>query len=449
MRAVLSAINAVSLLCGGSALGAQAGGGARDLTLDEAIRLGLVRNPALAAVRSRSESAEAGARLAEAGRWPRLTAEAGARRTDNQVLVFSDKLTAGEFTAGDFALDRLNDPDPVSHVSTAIGVEAPLYTSGRLRWGIESARRDARVEQALLRAAGSDLVAHVTEAYFAVAQARASVEVAETALSNARGHEAAAAARVEAGAALRSDELRARVFRLGRENDLDRRRADLAVASSRLSRLIGLDPGDSPNPITPLEVPASPIGSLDDWTARALTDMPALEAGREAAGAAAAAAEAARAESGPELAGFARYERNAGSLDWGEGSYTLGVGLRWSLFDRARAARIASAVARRAAADASSRAVEDDVRLAVEQAFHDAATAERAVAISREAVDAAEAAHRIAVERYAAGLLPLTDLLDVETERMNARFSEITALYQSTVGRVRLARAAGALEVRP
>jgi outer membrane protein TolC len=419
----------------------------RALSLDEAIRLGLSRNPALAAVRSEAEASTADARTAEALRWPRLTAEAGARRTDHQVMVFGDKLTAGEFTAGDFALDNLNNPDPVSHLSTALALEAPLYTSGRLRWGIESARDAAGMAQAGLHAAEVDLTARITEAYFAIALARAAVGMAETSLSDARGHESVAAARFEAGAALKSDHLRVQVFRLGRERDLDRRQADLAVATSRFARLLGLDPGEAPELTTPLEAPTGSIGSLDEWTARAMQGAGAIEVSRRAADAAESRARSARSALGPELSGFARYERNSSHLDAGQGSYLLGVGLRWAAFDRARAFRISSAEAHRVASVASSRAVEDSVLQEVEQAFHDAAVAERSLAVNREAQGAAEEARRISAERYEGGLLPLTDLLDVETELMNTRLSGISALYETVVGRVRLASAAGTLEV--
>jgi outer membrane protein TolC len=98
-------------------------------------------------------------------------------------------------------------------------------------------------------------------------------------------------------------------------------------------------------------------------------------------------------------------------------------------------------------AESSSRAAENDVRLAVEQAFHDADTAARSVVAAREAVAAAEAARGIAAARYGDGLLPLTDLLDVETELMNARYAEVNALYNTVIGRARLAQAAGALQV--
>jgi len=87
--------------------------------------------------------------------------------------------------------------------------------------------------------------------------------------------------------------------------------------------------------------------------------------------------------------------------------------------------------------------VQDAVLLEVEQAYRDALVAEKGLAVAREAVSAAEEARRITAERYLAGLLPITDLLDVETELTRARMEELSARYDAVVGRARLERAAG------
>ena len=447
MRAILPVLGAVLLTAVWHPAAAQAARTERSLTLDDAIRLGMERNAAHATARASSDAAQADVQAAQGAVWPRLMLEAEAHRSDQPVVVFGDKLSAGEFTADDFELDSLNHPDPVNHLLAAVTLEAPLYTGGRTRWAIEAARRGADTEKAILRLSESDLAARITEAYFGVTLARAAVDLAEAARSSAAGHESVALARVQAGAALKSDFLRAKVFRLNRENDLDRRRADLALAASRLAVLVGLEPGETPDPVTPLEEPAEPLGAMDAWVARALSGAPLVAARREAAGAAAAQAGAIASERSPEVAALARYERNAGDFSWGEGAYLVGLSLRWAAFDRGRASRISSAEARRLAAESSSRAAEDDVRLAVEEAFHQANTASRSVMTAREAVAAAAAARDIAASRYAEGLLPLTELLDVESDVTSARYAEVGAVHAAVVGRARLALAAGSLEV--
>jgi outer membrane protein TolC len=419
----------------------------RRLSLDEAIRLGLELNPMIAAARAELSAADAGRREAEAARWPRLAAEAGWRRTDNQVLVFSDTLTAAEFTAADFLLDSLNHPEAQGHAAAAVGLEVPFDVSGRLSAGIAAGRAGAESARARLRAAEADLATRITEMYFGVTVAEGAVGVAAAALDDARHHEEVAAARVAAGAALSSDLQRARVERLGRERDLGRREADRDIARARLRTTLALPPGESVEPSSPLADPEGPLPPLDRFTAAPGAARPEIEAARRQAEAAAAAARAARSSLGPETLATARYERNSDSWDAGSGSYTVGVALRWNAFDRARAARIDQAAARAAAVAAQSRAAEDGARLEVEVVWRDVETADRSLSLAREAVAAAQEARRIDAERYAAGMLRLAELLDTETALVAARFDELGARYDAVVGRTRLRRAAGLLEV--
>jgi outer membrane protein TolC len=417
------------------------------LTLSEALERALARNPTLASLRAEAAAAGAVAEQAESARWPRVLLDAGARYTDQPVMAFGDKLTAGTFTAGDFALDRLNDPDPIGHLTVGVSVEAPLLTSGRIASTLAASRSGAAAAGARLRAAESDLALSVIESYHAVSLAHAALDVATSALADARGHEAAAAARVDAGSALRSDLLRAQVLRLRRERDLDRRGADLEIARARLRSLMR-DTGDAPaDPAEPLDSPPEPSGSLMEWSERALRDRPEIAAAREGAVAAEAGERAVQAALRPEMSGLARYARDLESLDEDQGSYLLGVSLRWSVFERGRAPRLDEAAMRRASADADAAVVEDAIRLEVERAYLDAGVAFRSLHAASEAVGAAEAARRITAERYSAGLLPLTDLLDVEAQLEAARQGDLEAVYESIVTQARLARAAGALEV--
>ncbi len=194
-------------------------------------------------------------------------------------------------------------------------------------------------------------------------------------------------------------------------------------------------------PAAALEPPAQDVGLLEEWTGRAIGSRPEIEAAGREAEAARAAAEGSRAVQGPEVAGMARYERNASELEAGEGSYLVGLSLRWSQLDPGRGARGGSRAAGR-------RAVEDGGRLEVERAFRDMQVADRGLAAAREAVAASEAARRITSDRYAAGLLPITDLLAVETDLAAARLGELAARYDAVLGRVRLRRAAGRIEVQ-
>jgi outer membrane protein TolC len=417
------------------------------LGLDEAIRTGLAQNPDLAALRADAEASGAGRHAAETGYQPRLYTEAGWRRSNNQVIVFSDKLTAGEFTASDFDLDALNHPDALNHGLVAVGVEVPIDVSRRVGAGVDAARGAEEAAGAQRLAAEIDLVVRITEAYHAIGLSDAAVEVAVEALENARRSESIALARADRGAALKSDALRARAARLDRERDLDRRRADAALARSRLAVLMGSGSGlVIGGTDRDLGAPGD-LGPLEDWTRGAADARPDIDAARRGAQAAGAAAASARATRGPEMGALARYELNANSFDAGEGSYLLGLSVRWNAWDGGRSPRIEEADARARAARARPRSAEDAVGLEVETAWRDAQVADRGMSAAHEAAVAAEEARRISADRYAGGLLPLNDLLQAESGALAARLGEIAARYDAVVARVRLEQKSGKLEV--
>jgi outer membrane protein TolC len=418
------------------------------LTLQEAIRTGLARNPVVAAGRAEADASEADLNSARAARWPILFAEAGWHRTNNPVLAFGDKLTSAEFTPADFAIDSLNHPDPTNHLVAALGVNVPLFTSGRMRAEVEAADETSLATRAHVRAAESDLVLRITEVFYAVSLASAGLRVAEGSLESATSHERVAEVRFENGAVLKSDVLRARAHRLARQCDVERRRAEVEHAKERLRTLMGLTEAE-PVQIAPVELPAPSEGpgDLREWLDGVAPARPEIEAARRASLAAEAGSRSERAALGPELAGTARYDRDASALGSGEGSYFAGLNIRWTAFDRGRTARMEAARSRTVAAASRTRAVESQARLEVQQAYRDLEVADRTLAALGEAVAAAEEARRISADRYASGLLPLTDLLDAETDLLYARSAEISGRYEAVVGRARLQRATGRLEV--
>ncbi len=415
------------------------------LDLDTCLRRGLAGNPEVDARRFDAVASDAARRAVETGRWPRLYGEALWRRSDNQVIVFGDKLTAGEFTAADFALDTLNNPDPIDHGTLAVGIDLPIDLGGRVGASIDAARGMQTAAEARWRAAREDLVERLTEAFYLVAFVDATADVADAARARAARQEAVASARTAGGDALRSETLRARAARLERERDLTRRRADAALARTRLAVLMG-EPDRRIEATTPLPEAPEPIGLLEDWL-DGLPDRADLEAARRDQEAAGGVARAARAARAPEMAGVARYERNANGFDGGDGSYLVGLSLRWNAFDPGRGPRIEEAEARSAASAARARVLADGARLEIERAWRDAQVADAAIMSAAEGAVAAAEANRIAADRYAGGLLSLTDLLEAERAARESELATAAARFDAVIARLRLHRSAGRLEV--
>jgi outer membrane protein len=422
------------------------------LTLEAAIAEALRHSPLVAAAAAETRAAGSDRDAARGARLPRVGLEAGLHRTDNQVAVFGDKLLAGQFTAADFAIDQLNHPGPVNHAGAAVVIEAPLYTAGRLSHRVEAGDAEAGAAAARQRGAEADMVLAVTAAYENLVAAGVRVEIARQALASAEGHERLAEAQFGAGTALQSDRLRAQVQRLARARDLEAQQSARSLARTRLALLLGRRQAVAEEIVlaaADIEAPPDMEGQEDglaSWLERARVGRPEIEEARRAEEGASARAAAADADHRPEVAGTARYERNALGFEDGTGAYFAGVTIRWNAVDAGRGARLEAERWRAAASQARRSAVEDQVALDVEDAWRAGRLASISAALAREAVGSAEEARRIVAERYAAGLLPLTDLLDVEDALLQARLADLGARLEARLAHAHLARAVGGKE---
>jgi outer membrane protein len=414
------------------------------LTLAEALDRAGQANPDLQAVRARAGAAVAQAEATAGSLWPRLTLASELFRTDTPARVFASRLNRGEFTAEDFAIDRLNHPPALSHLTSSVTLEAPLDAFGKLRSRHGADAADARSAGALLEEAAQDLRLRVLESYRRLALAQAAVSATARAVDGARAREADVEAQVAAGSALEAERLRARARRRQREADLAERRGELRALQASLARLLGAPAGTEYAPIDGVGTVPAPASSAD-WMARALASRGAVQAARERV-ASARARERAEGRSGlPDLAAYGLLQDDRGVFTEGQLSGAVGVSLRWSVFDRARSRRQAATTSLRQAAEAEARAAEDQVRLEVELASRRLEAArERSAAASGGAEEGREAL-RVVQERRRAGRATLTDELETEAASLAAELDELRAAAEAAVAEAALRRAAGEL----
>lgn len=413
------------------------------ITLAEALDLAERQNPDLAAARAQVTAATERAEAVRRGTLPRVDLETGWSYTDIPSAVFAHKLDAGEFTADDFAISRLNDPSALGHLGTTLAVEAPIDAFGKVRTAALATSAQARSAEARTGEGRLDLRLRVAVAYRQAALAKHAVAVTERALTGARSREADLEARVEGGAALLSDLLRARARRREREADLAERHADRRSAAAALARALGAPAGtvydaveEAPTPV-PLDEP------LAAWTDRALASRPALAATAAAAEAARQATQGEDKSRLPDLAVWGRLQDNRTGFSGGKVAAGLGVGLRWSAFDPARDRRKAAAAAELSAAELLERAAADQVRLEVETAWHRARASRERFAAATGGAEEGHEALRVIRERRLAGIATLTDELETEAASLAAELQELRAATEAALADAALERAVG------
>jgi len=430
-------VTAMALLGGGSARAEEI-----SVTLAEALDLAGSANPELQASVARAEALAARAESVDSMKWPRLGLETGWSASNMPAMVFANKMNAGQFAPEDFDFARLNDPDALSSLNTALTLQVPIDVFGKIGAATDGMAAFGEAASAASRDQRQDIRFQVVEAYRQAELAGRALEVTERALDVARAREVEIEARVETGAALRADLLRARARRRQREAELAAQRGGKAVAEANLARLLGAPPGrtyiptEGPPAVPPL------VGDEAEWVARALDQRPLLEAARRKLAGASAMTKGEDKSILPDIGAFGSlYDNRIGA--GGAQSWAVGVGLKWSVFDSPRSKRQAAALAEERAAEQELRAAVDGVRFQVALAYRNALTARERHAAAAGGAEEGREAFRVVQERRKAGMATLTDELETETAALAAVLEEIRAAAQVAIADAALERAAG------
>ena len=411
------------------------------LTLEDAQARASQESHRLAEVQARESAAQAAVLAREAARRPLVSATAGYTRTNHVV----------EFTVpGPTGVPRVLYPDVPDNYHTRLDLQWPIYTGGRTDALERAARAEAAALAGEVAVARADLRLEVARAYWAVVTARSAAVVLEQGVARARAHVADARQRFDAGlvppneiASAEAQESRARMLLIEARNQRD-------VASADLARLVGADLARPIDPASSLDDRAPLPGSLESLVldARASrAERTMLERRVDAAEEQHAAAAAGR-QPVVSLGGGVDYARPNGRIfprvDRWEDSWDLGVNVTWSLWDGGRtSAEVAQAGSLTLAA--RRRLAEFDTVLAVEvrQRALEIDSGRAVVSAAADGVRAATEAHRVVTERYRAGVIAQTEVLDAEFARLQAELDRTRALAAVRLAEARLARAVG------
>jgi outer membrane protein len=417
------------------------------LTLEQAARLALDKNPAAEASASKVKAAQARIDQTRGGYLPKVNYQESFATSNNPVFVFGSLLTQRQFTEKNFALDALNRPDFLNNFQSQLVVDQVVYDAGQTRWQRQGARLGSDVVKEDDRLTKMRLVAGVARAYLDAQLAAEGVKVAREAVRSAEADLARAEAVRSAGMATEADVLSVRVHLAAVKEQEIRRGYDLQVARAALNQALGL-PLDEPHELT-TALAAAPLSGLAvaDQEGLALKSRPESRQTELAAQLAENQVSAARASYLPQVSLRGVFEADRQRFVTRAGSnWFFGATLRWNLFNGyADRARIAEASETLAGARAQRKYYDSAIRLEVRKAMADAQAARERIDVTSSAVSQAEESLRITRNRYEAGLATITDLLRNETALLEVRTRRLAAVHDQRLAVVALEMARGNL----
>ena len=414
------------------------------LTLASAMERARTLTPQARALTAGDAEASERVRRAQGGYLPSEDVTTSVQRGDHPVFVFSSLLAQRRFTAANFAIAALNEPDAVSNVRTFVGAEQLLFDGGHTRSVVRGTELERQMTGLAVNAGRQDLALGAAKAFVQVLQAEAIERAAAAAVAAADSDIERARARREVGLATAADLLSAEVHHAEVRQRHISAESELVIARLELGAATGAR-ADEVLVLARPEVPAAtePVESL---LKQALDRVPELGRARLAVDAAASQASTARASYWPKVDVQGGVEFNGANLADQRSSWIVGAQLQLNLFrgfaDQARLAEARQAEIRTAAErDALARRIEVGVRAAA--ARLDAARARDVV--GRAALAQAREAQRILRDRYETGLATMTDVLRASEATFDAESRAIAAALDVVLQALALERAIGRL----
>jgi outer membrane protein TolC len=442
---------AVVVLCATGTIFSQAPPEASPLSLQQAARIALEKNPLRKAAVADTKAASAGVREAQSFLMPHVTFSELGTRGNDPIYVFGTKLRQQRFTTSDFDLNQLNTPRPFGNFTTRFGGTWNLFDSFASWHGVSRAKEMNTASTHQLERTDQEILFRVVQAYYGVLFAAKQLEVSDQAEKTAKSIMDRSQARYESGVVVESDLLSAKVRMASREQELIRARNNLELARAQLNTAMGVPADALYQPADPLAEPTLAFPSLGEMEQKALTSRPDLKRIESEQSAQQLSVAIAKSSFGPRLNAFAGWEMDNPTLLAGGGgnNWLGGVELQFDLFEGG--AKRAALSRERAIAEkmaALKQAANDAVRMEVRQAYYDLDSSRQQVGVARTTIAQAQESLRINQDRYEGGLITITDLLGAEEAARRSQTDYWQAVYQFHISSANLELASGTLNLQ-
>lgn len=398
--------------------------GDRAVSLEEAIKTALSDNSRIKSSEWALKAAREQAGIADSYKLPQISFEERFMRTDNPTYAFMAKLNQSRFTASDFEINALNNPEAVNDFQSSIKLEQLIFSrrvmlaSKMSRQEFSAATRDTdRIRETVIR--------EVSAAYLNVLTARQFIDVADKGLEEAKEHRRLAQVRYDSGMGLYSDLLRTDAALKEAERMRVQADKNYQVAKKALGLTMGKTDSVDAMPINF----SPPLAPLDSYYQNALgrNDLKAAEEREKNARNGVSLA-----KSGylPEIGIGGQYQWNSedSPVSSGGQSYMAQAFLRWSIFDGAkREHEVKQARARAEEAREGVEGFKKQIEFSVFQSYKDVEEARTALDLAIAEAASAEEGRRLVIVRFQNNLAPVVDLLDAQTMVLNARSRAVQA----------------------
>ena len=416
----------------------------KTLSLDEAIDLGLQNSKLLKINQAKIEEATAATKEAVEKRLPDAKASASYLRVNAVNVELKTKSNSG---GGGSTTAPVEQPKVSQALYGLMNVSLPIYTGGKIRYGIESSKF---LEKAAMLDAESDkdeVIQNTIEAFANLFKAKTAVRLVQENLNEAQMRTKELTNMEKNGLLARNDLLKAQLRESNMEYNLSDAENNSQLANVNMNLMLGL-------PTTmELVLDTSGLGKkednrvLDDFLNAARVnrkDIAAVDLRKKAAE---SGVKSAKGDLYPSLALTGGYI----GLDIPDflsipAAMNVGVGVSYNIGSLWKnKAKVQHAEARVKQLTFTEAMMDDNMQLDVNKSYLSLMTNRKQIQVSAKAVEQAEENYRIVKNKFDNSLATTTDLLDADIAQLQARLSYTLSRADAFVAYHKLLQTAGLL----
>lgn len=416
------------------------------LTLQEAARIMTENNPQLAQRALETKSANAEYQSSLASYYPSVDFVQSLSHSNNPVYVFGSLLNQHQFTAANFDIASLNEPDALTDNYSRFQLGWLVYDFGSRENRNAAAKSGLHIFELKYQAERNRLIQELIGRYYAVSLAQQQIEVAKDILSSAQARRDQSKDRVDAGVSVESDLLSSEVFLSRARQQLIDAENQASLAAASLNEILGDSHSDwkMTSPMSEISIPPNPLSYWIDLMMKNRVELQISDTAKDIADRKVGISNS---KFLPSIQSWTNYEWHGESLDYTGNNWGVGVELKWNLFRGfSDKYNLSSAKFEAQKAEENRRATNNALRLQVESAYYRLKAAQEKYAVSASVLKQAEDNRRIYADRYASGLVSIQDSLQADASYSEAHFMHVQNLYEMHTAYAALLASSGKAE---
>jgi outer membrane protein TolC len=394
----------------------------KSLSLPEAVDLGLKNSHLLKASIARNEQAAAQLNQAKNNKLPNaIISGSYLRMAHPNINIKTDAFSGQPDSSG----NKKSVPSVNQAMYGIANVSLPIFTGGKIRYGIESAKY---LEQATLLDGENDkeaVVLNTINAYINLFKAAATVKVVQENLAQSQQRDSVFSHLEQNGLLARNDLLKTELQTSNISLSLLDAENNLKIANVNMNLMLGLDQGTLIKTDSSFFNQDIQLQTLDQYEQLALQNRKDIQALSFRQKAAATGISLAKADLYPAVAITGGYvAANIPHIITITNAVNIGIGLQYNLSSLWKTkAKITEAVARDKEIAENQAQLYDAVRLQVNHDFENYLLSKKKTEVYEKAVYQAEENFRITQNKYDNALVNTTELLDANVLLLQSKIN--------------------------